>query len=100
MEYLFGNPGSSFRGLHESLINHSGNKPEFITFMHEESSVAAANGYAKIEGKPVLTAAPGTVGIQHASMAIYNAYSDQPPVIVGAGNIADAADRRRRSGWF
>jgi thiamine pyrophosphate-dependent acetolactate synthase large subunit-like protein len=100
IEYLFANPGSSFRGLHESLINHSNNKPEFITCMHEESSVAMANGYAKIEGKPVLTAAHGTVGIQHASMAIYNAYCDQAPVIIVAGNIADGAERRGRVEWL
>ena len=73
-EYVFANPGGSFGGIHESVINYGGNKdPEFITCMHEESSVAMAHGYAKIEGKPVLTMAHGTVGLQHAAMAIYNA---------------------------
>jgi acetolactate synthase-1/2/3 large subunit len=101
IEYLFANPGSSFRGIHESVINHGGNRnPEFITCMHEESSVAMANGYAKIEGKPVLVCTHGTVGIQHASMGIYNAYCDQAPVIVVAGNIADAAERRGRVEWL
>ena len=100
-EYLFATPGSSFRGIHESVINHGGNsKPEFITFMHEECSVAAANGYAKIEGKPALVCAHGTVGIQHAAMAIYNAYCDQAPVFVVAGNISDAAERRGRVEWL
>src|SRR5581483_5172236 len=71
-EYVFANPGSSFRGLHESLVNYGGNKnPEFITCCHEESSVAMAHGYAKIEGKPACVFAHGTVGLQHASMAIY-----------------------------
>ena len=52
-EYVFANPGSSFRGLHESVVNYGGNQnPEFITCSHEESSVAMAHGYAKIEGKP------------------------------------------------
>ena len=74
-EYVCANPGSSFRGLHESLVNYGGNKtPEFITCCHEESSVAMAHGYAKIEGKPMMVMAHGTVGLQHASMAIYNAY--------------------------
>src|SRR5579884_3794938 len=101
IEYLFATPGSSFRGIHESVINHAGNtRPEFLTFMHEECSVAAANGYAKIEGKPALVCAHGTVGIQHAAMAIYNAYCDQAPVIVIAGNIADAAERRGRVEWL
>ena len=100
-EYLFATPGSSFRGIHESVINHGGNSnPEFITFMHEECSVAAANGYAKIEGKPALVCAHGTVGIQHAAMAIYNAYCDQAPVFIVAGNISDAAERRGRVEWL
>jgi len=101
LEYLFATPGSSFRGIHESVINHGGNRnPEFITFMHEECSVAAANGYAKIEGKPALVCAHGTVGIQHAAMAIYNAYCDQAPAIIVAGNISDAAERRGRVEWL
>ena len=100
LEYLFATPGSSFRGIHESAINHGGNRPEFITCMHEECSVAMANGYAKVEGKPVLVCAHGTVGIQHAAMAIYNAYCDQAPVFIVAGNISDAAERRGRVEWL
>src|SRR4029077_1903615 len=54
-EYMAANPGSSFRGLHESLVNYGGNKaPEFITCTHEESSVALAHGYAAVSGKPLL----------------------------------------------
>jgi len=34
-----------------------------------------AHGYAKIEGKPLMVMAHGTVGLQHASMAIYNAFA-------------------------
>ena len=67
-------PGSSFRGLHESIVNYGGNTmPELLTCCHEESSVAMAHGYFKIEGKPMIVMAHGTVGLQHASMAIYNA---------------------------
>ena len=75
IEYCAANPGSSFRGLHESIINYGGNtSPELLTCCHEESSAAMAHGYAKIEGKPMMIMAHGTVGLQHASMAIYNAY--------------------------
>ena len=53
IDYIFSNPGSSFLGLHESIVNYGGNKaPEFITCMHEESAVAMANGYYKAAGKP------------------------------------------------
>ena len=65
-DYVAANPGSSFRALHESIINYGGNtNPELLTCCHEESSVAMAHGYAKIEGKPMMVMAHGTVGLQH-----------------------------------
>src|ERR1700686_3943804 len=76
LEYIASNPGSSFRGLHESLINYGGNEsPEFITCCHEESSVGLAHGYAAVEGKPILVLAHSNVGLQHASMGLYNAWA-------------------------
>ena len=94
IEYAAANPGSSFEGLHESIINYGGNKmPELLTCCHEESSVAMAHGYAKIEGKPMLAVVHGNIGLQHASMAIYNAYADRVPVMVIAGNWRDAGTR-------
>ena len=99
-EFVAANPGSSFRGLHESLINYGGNaKPELITCCHEESSVAMAHGYYKVEGKPMMAMVHGTVGLQHAAMAIYNAYCDRVPVYVVAGNSIDATERRPGVEW-
>ncbi|HTR39696.1 MAG TPA: thiamine pyrophosphate-dependent enzyme [Bryobacteraceae bacterium] len=100
IEYIAANPGSSFRGLQESSINYGGNKsPEWLTCCHEESSVAMAHGYAKIEGKPMMIMAHGTVGLQHASMAIYNAYCDRAPVYIVLGNILDVNYRRGNAEW-
>ncbi len=94
LEYLGSNPGSTFESLHESLINYGDNKmPEFLTCCHEESAVAMAQGYAKIEGKPMMALLHGTVGLQHAAMAIYNAYADRVPVYMVVGNHADSAAR-------
>ena len=94
IEYLGSNPGSTFESLHESLINYGENKmPEFLTCCHEESAVAMCHGYAKVEGKPMMALIHGTVGLQHASMAIYNAYVDRVPVYMIVGNHADAAQR-------
>jgi thiamine pyrophosphate-dependent acetolactate synthase large subunit-like protein len=99
-EYVCANPGSSFRGLHESFVNYGHNKsPELLTCCHEESSVAMAHGYAKIEGKPLMIMAHGTVGLQHASMAIYNAFADRVPVYIVLGNIADGTWRRSDVEW-
>src|SRR5579871_5137732 len=101
IEYCAANPGSSFRGLHESIITYGGNQnPELLTCCHEESSAAMAHGYAKIEGKPMMIMAHGTVGLQHASMAIYNAYADRVPMLVILGNILDINYRRGSAEWY
>jgi len=101
IEYCAANPGTSFRGLHESVINYGNNKdPEFLTCLHEESSVAMAHGYAKIEAKPMMIMAHGTVGLQHASMAIYNAYADRVPVYIVLGNLLDINYRRGSADWY
>ena len=100
LEYVASNPAASFRGLHESIINYGNNQaPEFLTCLHEESAVAMAHGYFKAEGKPLAVLCHGTVGIQHAAMAIYNAYCDRVPVYILAGNHLDATKRRAGVEW-
>ena len=100
IDYVASNPGSSFRSLHESTVNYGGNKkPEFITCLHEESSIALAHGYAKAAGKPMAVYAHGTVGLQHGAMAIYNAWCDRVPIVMIAGNGIDANKRRPGTEW-
>src|SRR5580700_2888690 len=100
IDYLAMNCASSFRGLHEAVINHGGNtKPEIITCPHEEIAVHMAQGYAKIEGKPMATICHGVDGLQHASMAMYNAWCDRVPVIVMGGNIIEADKRGPGAEW-
>ncbi len=100
IEYVASNPGSSFRGLHESVINYGGNKnPEFITCCHEESAVAMAHGYSKIEGKPMAVFLHSDVGLQHGSMAIFNAFCDRVPIYLIAGNALEVNSRRPGVEW-
>jgi acetolactate synthase-1/2/3 large subunit len=100
LEYMATNPGSSFRSLHESLVNYGGNqKPELLTCMHEEAAVAIAHGYAKAAGKPMGALIHGSVGVQHAAMAIYNAWVDRAPVMIFTGNGLDASKRRPGTEW-
>jgi acetolactate synthase-1/2/3 large subunit len=95
IDYVATNPASSCRGIHESFINYGGNKkPELLTAMHEESATAMAHGYYKVAGKPMIALCHGTVGLQHAAMAIYNAWCDRVPVIMMCGNSTDAAKRQ------
>ena len=95
LQYVAINPAAGFRSLQESIINYSGNKnPEIITCLHEESATHMAQGYAKAAGKPIGVMVHGTVGLQHASMALYNAWVDRVPLMIFAGNGIDAATRR------
>ena len=94
-EFIAATPGSSFRGLQESFVNYGKNSaPEWLTTTHEENSIAMSQGYAKVEGKPILNLVHATVGLQHASMALYNAYADRVPIFTITANIADATLRR------
>ncbi|MCC5987066.1 MAG: thiamine pyrophosphate-binding protein [Pararhodobacter sp.] len=96
------NPGSSFRGLHDSLVNHLGNEaPQMLLCLHEEHAVALAHGWAKVTGRPLAVALHANVGLMHASMAIYNAWCDRVPMlIIGATGPVDAAERRPWIDWI
>ena len=81
-------PGSSFEGFQESCINYGAPpnvSPEWITALHEESSVTMGHGYAKATGKPMVAVLHGTIGIQHAAMSIYQAYHGRVPILMIAG---------------
>ena len=81
LEYVAVNPGSAFEGIHESIINYAGNvRPEILTVLHEEAGAAIAHGYAKAAGKPMMTLMHGTVGLLHASMAMFQAWADRVPI--------------------
>jgi len=101
LEYVAINPGATFRGLHDSLVNYGGNHaPEIVLCTHEEIAVALAHGYARATGKPMGAAVHNVVGLQHASMAIYNAWADRLPVIVmGGTGPMDTANRRPWIDW-
>ena len=95
-------PGSSYRGLHDSLVNYNGNRdPQLLVCLHEEHAVAVAHGYAKVTGDPMAVAVHSNVGLMHASMAIYNAYCDRVPMLImGATGPVDAARRRPWIDWI
>ena len=102
LEYIALNPGSSYRGLHDSLVNHLGNaRPQLLLCLHEEHAVAIAHGYAKVTDRPMGVALHSNVGLMHASMALFNAFCDRVPVFaLGATGPLDAARRRPWIDWL
>ena len=93
--YVAMNPGASFRGLHDSFVNFPGEGPELIQCCHEEIAVAVALGYARATGKPMAAALHSMVGLQHGSMAIYNAWCERQPMLVLGGTGPMASEKRR-----
>jgi len=102
VKYVALNPGSSFRGLHDSLVNRLGNRdPQMLLCLHEEHAVAIAHGYAKVTGEPMAVILHSNVGLMHGSMAIFNAWCDRVPMLIyGATGPVDAALRRPWIDWL
>lgn len=102
IEYISLNPGASYRGIHDSLVNYLGNvDPQMVVCLHEEHAVALAHGYAKVTDRPMAVGIHSNVGLMHASMAIFNAYCDRVPMLlIGGTGPIDAALRRPWIDWL
>jgi thiamine pyrophosphate-dependent acetolactate synthase large subunit-like protein len=100
--YIAVTPGASYRGLHDSIVNYLGNTmPQMLLCVHEESAVAIAHGWAKVTGRAIAAAVHSNVGLQHATMAMFNAWCDRMPVVVlGATGPVDAMKRRPWIDWI
>lgn len=100
IRYIALNPGASYRGLHDSLVNFGhGEAPEIILCTHEEIAVALANGYARATGEPMATGLHNVVGLQHAAMAIFNAWCDRTPILNLGGGGPQDTNHRRSTDW-
>ena len=100
--YVSLNPGASYRGLHDSLVNHLGNeRPGILLCLHEDHSVAIAHGYAKATGEPMACVLHSNVGLLHGMMSLFNAWCDRVPMVVlGATGPLDAEKRRPWIDWI
>jgi acetolactate synthase-1/2/3 large subunit len=99
--YVALNPGASYRGLHDSLVNYGENDPPILLCNHEKVAVQIAHGYARASGKPMIAIVHDVVGLLHAPMGIYYAYLDRVPVfIIGATGPLAEPKRRPFIDWI
>ena len=100
--YIALNPGASYRGLHDSIVNYLGNsQPQMLLCLHEEHAVSIAHGWAKVKGTPMAVVVHSNVGLMHATMAIFNAWCDRMPIVIlGATGPVDAMKRRPWIDWI
>jgi thiamine pyrophosphate-dependent acetolactate synthase large subunit-like protein len=102
IRYIALNPGASYRGFHDSIVNYLGNRdPQMVLCLHDETAVAIAHGYWKASDEMMAAALHSNVGLMHASMAIFDAWCDRAPVLVmGATGPWDAMKRRPWIDWI
>jgi benzoylformate decarboxylase len=102
VRYVALNPGASYRGLHDSMVNYLGNRdPQMMVCLHEEHAVGIAQGYAKVTERPMAVAVHSNVGLMHATMAIFNAWCGRAPIVIlGATGPVDAEERRPWTDWI
>lgn len=102
IRYIALNPGASYRGLHDSLVNYLGNRdPQMLLCLHEDHPIAIAHGYAKVTGEPMAAVVHSNVGLMHGLMSVFNAWCDRVPVyLLGATGPVDAAQRRPWIDWI
>lgn len=93
VEHFAFNPGASFRGIHDSLVQFD--RPHPVLCNQEMIAVAVAHGYAKAANKPMAVGLHNIVGLQQASMAIFNAWCDRAPIMIlgGTGPLSVPARR-------
>src|SRR5690606_36994706 len=102
IKYVALNPGASYRGFHDSLVNYLGNQdPSLLLCLHEDHVISIAHGYAKATDEPMGAVLHSNVGLMHGSMAIFNAYCDRMPVLVlGATGPGEPQKRRPWIDWI
>ncbi len=99
--YVALNPGASFRGLHDSMVNYGEDQPPMLLCNHEKIAVQIAHGYAKASGRPMAAAVHNVVGLLHAPLAVYYAYIDRVPLfLIGATGPMDEKLRRPFIDWI
>jgi thiamine pyrophosphate-dependent acetolactate synthase large subunit-like protein len=101
LKYIAMNPGASYRGLHDSLVNYLGNRnPQMLLTLHEEHAVSIAHGYARVTDAPMGCLLHSNVGLMHGLMAIFNAWVNRAPIVMfGATGPVDADIRRPWVDW-
>jgi len=94
--YIALNPGASYRGFHDSLVNYLGNEsPQMLLCLHEDHVIAIAHGYAKATDKPMACALHSNVGLMHGLMGIFNACCDRTPMLIVGATGPIAPEKRR-----
>ena len=89
VEVLFGHPGGAILPFYDALWAYP--QLRHILVRHEQSAAHAADGYARMTGKPGVCVATSGPGATNLITGIMGAKADSIPVVAITGQVARAA---------
>jgi len=87
VDLMFGYPGGVVLPIYDALYEAS-DKIRHILTRHEQGAVHAADGYARVTGKPGVALVTSGPGATNTVTGIANAYMDSVPLVVFTGQVA------------
>ncbi len=85
VDIVFGFPGGAVLPLYDSLYDSD---LKHVLVRHEQAAVHAADGYARVTGKPGVVFATSGPGATNLVTGIANAYMDSVPLVLITGQVA------------
>lgn len=85
VDFIFGYPGGAVLPLYDTFYD---GKIKHILARHEQGATHAAEGYARVSGKPGVVVVTSGPGATNAITGIADAYSDSLPLVVITGQVA------------
>lgn len=87
VDTVFGYPGGTVLNIYDELYKASDKLTHIIT-CHEQGATHAADGYARVTGKPGVVIATSGPGATNTVTGLANAYLDSTPLVAITGNVA------------
>ena len=85
VDFIFGYPGGAVLPLYDTFYDE---RIKHILARHEQGATHAAEGYARVSGKPGVVVVTSGPGATNAITGITDAYCDSLPLVVFTGQVA------------
>lgn len=88
VEVVFGYPGGAIMNVYDEIYKQ--NYFQHILNRHEQASIIAAEGYARVTGKVGVAIVTSGPGFTNAITGIADAYMDSIPLVIISGQVSTA----------
>ncbi len=84
VKHVLGIPGGSIMALYDALY---GQDIDVVLFRHEQGAIHAAEGYARVAGRPAVVAVTSGPGAANLVTGLADAYMDSVPLVAITGQV-------------